>query len=342
MDKPKVTIIVPVYNVEKYLDRCMNSLLNQTLKDIEIIMVDDGSPDNCPKMCDDYANKDSRIKVIHKQNAGLGYARNSGLEIATGEYVAFVDSDDYVEFDMYEKLYNAAKTSQVEMVLCGFYRDKQGLRSEGLVVNMPEEEKIIDSREDYITNLVGQMPEVYHSMFYGYAVWNILFSNDVIKKHHIRFKSERVYLSEDILFQIEYAANIQKVLLCPMPLYNYCLNQGSLTTHYDPKRYDKAVVLYNKLKEELVELNVSVNNFKLRTQRMLLAKTLYSVCDAMKGLNFKNARSEVKKILDNSVLCDVLSTYPVNSMNIKRRYFYLAMKYKCSTMLVLFYKMLHR
>ena len=94
--KPKVSIIVPVYNVEKYLDRCMESLLNQTLKDIEIILVDDGSPDNCPQICDEYAKKDSRVKVVHKVNAGLGYARNSGLDVASGEYVAFVDSDDYV------------------------------------------------------------------------------------------------------------------------------------------------------------------------------------------------------------------------------------------------------
>ena len=87
---PKVSIIVPVYNVEKYLDRCMESLLNQTLNDIEIIMVDDGSPDNCPQMCDDYAKKDSRVKVVHKVNGGLGYARNTGLDVATGEYVALL------------------------------------------------------------------------------------------------------------------------------------------------------------------------------------------------------------------------------------------------------------
>lgn len=102
MSNVKVSIIVPIYNVEKYLDRCMQSLLNQTLKEIEIVLVDDGSPDNCPKMCDEYAKKDSRVKVVHKQNAGLGYARNSGLENATGEYVAFVDSDDYVDINAYE------------------------------------------------------------------------------------------------------------------------------------------------------------------------------------------------------------------------------------------------
>lgn len=116
----KVSIIVPIYNVEKYLDRCMESLLNQTLKDIEIIMVDDGSPDNCPKMCDEYAKKDSRVKVIHKRNAGLGEARNSGLKIISGKFVAFVDSDDFVELDMYEKLYTAAENMKSDTVYCGF------------------------------------------------------------------------------------------------------------------------------------------------------------------------------------------------------------------------------
>ena len=90
----KVSVVVPVYNVEKYLDQCMNNLVNQSLQEIEIILVDDGSPDRVPEMCDEWAMKDNRIKVIHKKNEGLGYARNSGLEIAMGEYVTFVDSDD--------------------------------------------------------------------------------------------------------------------------------------------------------------------------------------------------------------------------------------------------------
>lgn len=102
--QPKVSIVVPIYNVESYLERCIQALLNQTLKDIEIILIDDGSPDHCPQICNEYAQKDSRIKVIHKKNAGLGYARNSGLEIARGKYLAFVDSDDYVEANMYLSL----------------------------------------------------------------------------------------------------------------------------------------------------------------------------------------------------------------------------------------------
>ena len=122
MGSIKVSIIVPIYNVEKYLDRCMQSLLGQTLKDIEIIMVDDGSPDGCPALCDEYVRRDARVKVIHKQNAGLGYARNAGLDVATGEYVAFVDSDDYVDLEMYEKLYVTAIRTGSDVVYCGFNR----------------------------------------------------------------------------------------------------------------------------------------------------------------------------------------------------------------------------
>ena len=96
MKQPKISIIVPIYNVEKYLDECMLSLLNQTLKDIEIILVDDESPDNCPKMCDDYAKKDKRVIVIHKKNGGQVSARQAGLDAAKGEYLMFLDSDDYI------------------------------------------------------------------------------------------------------------------------------------------------------------------------------------------------------------------------------------------------------
>lgn len=120
MSQPKVSIIVPIYNVEKYLDRCVQSLIHQTLKNIEIILVDDGSPDNCPAMCDEYAKQDNRIKVVHKKNAGLGMARNSGIEVATGEFVAFVDSDDYVDTSMFELLYKEALKTQADAVFCAY------------------------------------------------------------------------------------------------------------------------------------------------------------------------------------------------------------------------------
>ena len=113
--KPLITIIIPVYKVEDYLDKCVESVVNQTYKNLEIILVDDGSPDNCPKMCDDWAKKDKRIKVIHKENGGLSDARNKGIDIAKGEFITFIDSDDYVENNYVEFLYNLVRENHAEI-----------------------------------------------------------------------------------------------------------------------------------------------------------------------------------------------------------------------------------
>ena len=114
----KVSVIVPVYKVEKYLNKCVDSIINQTLEDIEIILVDDGSPDNCGKICDDYAQKDNRIVVIHKTNGGLSDARNAGLEVARGEYIGFVDSDDYIAPEMISLLYGVCKKNSTDIAGC--------------------------------------------------------------------------------------------------------------------------------------------------------------------------------------------------------------------------------
>lgn len=117
----KISVIIPVYNSEKYLPQCMDSVLAQTYGDMEIILVDDGSTDGSPAVCDGYAAKDSRVQVIHQQNGGAGAARNAGLDAATGDYIGFIDSDDYIEPDMYEKLYRAIQKTGADMSLCDFY-----------------------------------------------------------------------------------------------------------------------------------------------------------------------------------------------------------------------------
>ena len=114
-----ISVIIPVYNVEKFIDRCINSLINQTYKNLEIILVDDGSPDNCPGLCDDWAKKDNRIKVVHKQNGGLSDARNAGLERSTGDYIMFVDSDDFVDETICEVLLNDLKNNDADFSMCG-------------------------------------------------------------------------------------------------------------------------------------------------------------------------------------------------------------------------------
>ena len=123
----KISIIVPVYNVEKYIFECVDSLINQTYKNLEIILVDDSSPDNCPQICDEYAQKDDRIKVIHKPNGGLSDARNAGIESATGEYLMFVDSDDYIALDMIEQLIYGISVVNAGIAVCDYTSDDRAL-----------------------------------------------------------------------------------------------------------------------------------------------------------------------------------------------------------------------
>ncbi|HDV0860284.1 TPA: glycosyltransferase, partial [Enterococcus faecalis] len=123
---PKISIIVPVYNVEKYLEKCVRSILAQTFTDFELILVDDGSPDSSGAMCDQFAEQDQRVKVIHKENGGLSDARNAGIEIATGEYLGFVDSDDYIADDMYELLYTNIVKEDADLSICGIYDVYEG------------------------------------------------------------------------------------------------------------------------------------------------------------------------------------------------------------------------
>ena len=118
---PKISIIVPIYNVEKYLDKCVSSILNQTFTDFELLLVDDGSPDRCGEMCDEYAKKDSRVKVIHRKNGGLSAARNSGIDAACGKYIGFIDSDDYIEENMYEHLYDVITKYDADIACGGIF-----------------------------------------------------------------------------------------------------------------------------------------------------------------------------------------------------------------------------
>ena len=344
MSIPKVSIIVPIYNVEKYLNRCMETLLNQTLKEIEIILVDDGSPDNCPQMCDEYAKKDDRIKVIHKRNEGLGFARNSGLEIATGEYVAFVDSDDYVDLNMYKVLYGHIKEYKLDAVLCGFKRVIDGKVKSITIdgVSPTVQPKVIFSQIDYIPNVIGCLPSSQYNQLYGYAVWNILFSNNIIQQHHIRFESERKFVSEDIIFQLDYASKIDEILLLPQSFYYYCQNDGSITTKYNPKRFEQEIELYREIRRRARKFEFMIDNLDLRVKRLLLHKTICSVCDTIKALNYKDSIAALYKISRNKELQNVLENYPIKQMTPKNKYFYLALKSNYNRTIYMIYKFLHR
>lgn len=189
---PKVSIIIPVYNVERYLHRCIDSVLNQTLQDIEIILIDDGSTDSSPDICDGYGSKYQNIRVFHKENGGASSARNLGIEKATGEYIGFVDSDDYISPDMYEKLYTALKDFDCEIAMCNYQtvKDNKALRTGKIGF-------VADARvcHDECVRLM----QTAHESNYLWFNWNKLYSYDVIKGNNIRFDTGIPY-GEDTPF----------------------------------------------------------------------------------------------------------------------------------------------
>lgn len=222
---PKVSVIVPVYKVEPYLRECVESILAQTLEDIEIILVDDGSPDNCGAICDEYAAKDSRITVIHKKNGGLSDARNAGLDIAVGDYIGFVDSDDWIYPKMYEVLYRCAEEDGSGMVtFAGF--QKCG----------PEEPENASSREIVSAETVlAQFHQCYYNRIWT-TVQTKLYQRSVFEK--LRFTKGIIYEDQDILPQSILLA--ERVSILPFSMYYYRLSQGSIMrSAFSAKRYVK-------------------------------------------------------------------------------------------------------
>lgn len=213
---PELSIIVPVYKVEKYLPKCIDSILAQTFRDFELILIDDGSPDNCGAICDEYAARDSRIKVIHQKNTGVSAARNAGLDIASGTYLGFVDSDDWIEPEMYATMIATAKEKQVDVVVCGLrYVDEEGtLLHYGLETNGEY------SRDGMISELFGTPNQL------GGGNVNKLFSAAKIKK--CRF-DEKVAIAEDWIFIFNSFLECHQAIKLSQPFYTVVERHGSAT-----------------------------------------------------------------------------------------------------------------
>lgn len=235
----KVSVIIPVYNVENYLRKCLDSLVNQTLKDIEIIVVNDGTTDNSQEIIDEYVKKyPKKVVSIIQENGGQGAARNTGLLHAKGEYIGYVDSDDYVEENMYEELYKKAKEEDSDIVICGN--------------NVVKENYELFSKEDVDKEfLLGKM-----------AVWNKIYKKNIIVDNKIQFRSKVWY--EDLDFTMKVYFSSKKISYVDKPLYNYLLREGSTMNNNNIKRnlelieafdslidYCKDKKIYNKAKDEI-------------------------------------------------------------------------------------------
>lgn len=219
-----ISIIVPVYNMEKYLERCMNSILNQTYRHLEIILVDDGSTDSSPQMCDDYAKKDSRVKVVHKPNGGLSDARNAGLAVAAGVYIGYVDSDDWIELDMYERMYQACVENQAELAVCRYVCEHSAEGLPNLAGNTAQEPPggsgavVPLSREELLKIYICGHDEyvIYNS------VWSKLFHRDLVK--NVIFPKGRN--SEDIMYTTRAFCRLERAVYIDACLCHYVVDRA--------------------------------------------------------------------------------------------------------------------
>ena len=296
---PKVSVVVPVYNVEKYIYKCVDSIVGQTMKDIEIILVDDGTKDQCGKICDEYAKYDSRIKVIHKENGGLSDTRNAGMRMVKSKYVLFVDSDDYIKEDMIETLYMNAEKYDVDFAACGVYN----VYTNG---SIPQCDKNLEFCCDNVTAyghiLVGQILPG--------TICNKLIKTEIAK--HILFPVGKIY--EDAFYTTKLMQKVKKVHITTEPMYYYYHREGSITTTpYKEKDMD-VIRAYNE------SMKVVKNKFpEIEEQAMFrLQWAHFTVLDRMLSLKGYNQIKEYRQ---------VVSFLKKNALSIVRsKYFYKSRK----------------
>lgn len=337
---PLISVIVPIYNVEKYMDKCISSIIGQTYKNIEIILIDDGSKDCSGAKCDEWKSKDDRIKVIHKKNAGLGLTRNTGLENATGEFALFVDSDDFLQEYMVERLYTALKDANAETSFCGFCR----YYSDGKIINIPNyynDETFTGNNVIFkiLLEMVGAQPSSFIDSELNMSACLGLYSMNLIKKYGLRFYSEREFISEDIIFNIDYLQRTNKVICIGDCLYFYRVNYSSLTRMYNPERFQKEKILYNEVIKRL-EVLMPKEEFALRAQRMFLGRVRSCV---MRAVNEKsiNLRQEIRKICTDDLVTKILKEYPIHLNPFRHRVFNYFVKYHQICGLILMVRMMN-
>ncbi|MGE8593297.1 glycosyltransferase family 2 protein [Bifidobacterium hominis] len=320
----KVSIIVPVYNVERYLKRCIDSLIKQSYPNIEIILVDDGSTDNSFSFCKEYALKDSRIRVFHKENEGLGLTRNYGIERALGEYVTFVDSDDYLTLDAIESMLGKATATNADVVIATHY-----YKNEEQKVAVPERlYSGSEIEEALMVHMMGNKGNQLDAL--SYTAWGKLYKKDLFIKNNLCFPSERKLIWEDLAFSIEAYPLCKKVYVSHKPVYYYCFNEGSLTHTYKPNKLDLVMELYRYLCIKIQNLNFPIEaQYRLDTNFVGHIRTCIKLEVFYANANgFGTAIQNIRKICSRGDVQKLIRSYPKTSFS-KVQYIYnFAMEHK--------------
>lgn len=268
----KVSVIIPVFNSSLYLEKCLSTIVNQTLKDIEIILIDDGSTDNSLNIIKDYAEKYNNIKYKSKKNEGQAIARNLGIKMASGEFIAFVDSDDYIELDMLEELYNMAKSKSSDIVVCDYVEEysNKNVEKKSLYI---EADNIIKS---YIVCAAGP--------------WSKIIKSDILKKNNIKFLEGNIY--EDLAIIPTLALYTSKISYCPKILYHYLIRPNS--TMNQTKYNKKLESIFNVM--DVLYHNFNGKGYNDELEFLYIDHLLYAGCGRF--LKYKGTNDMILKIID--------------------------------------------
>ncbi len=274
--KPLISIIVPIYQVEQYLRQCLNSIINQTYKNLDIILVDDGSPDMCGLICDEYEKMDSRIRVIHKKNGGLVSARKAGLQIAQGEWVAYVDSDDWIEPNMYELMWEKAEKHQADMVVTAHQESCDGyevIRENYITPGVYRESKLVEE-------VFGQMLYVGKIGKWGLspACWDKLLRKSIVEKYQYDV-DDRIWDGEDHAFIYSVILEVKCMVILEEAPYHHRIRSDSVAVGYDSRAFERFSYLFNGLKRQFMSSpywkNVLEKQFPFQ-MRWFLLKHIYT------------------------------------------------------------------
>ncbi len=335
MKKKIISIIIPIYNEDKFLVRCIDSILNQSICDnLEILLVDDGSTDKTANICDSYAKQYENIIVIHKDNEGQGKARNKALSVATGEWVGFVDADDYVEEVMYEELYKLAVDNNADMVSClmssanGVCDYKPGNYIEFIGVK---------EIAHIAFGMVGMKPQVKMDMIYGMSVCRSIFKLSIIKENKIEFLSEREISSEDLIFNLNYLLYTNKLIYSMNRLYHYCYNGNSTTHTFSEEIFEKDKKLVQLTRNILMKFGTE-EDVNLSVERMLLTRVRIDILNcvySIKLIGFINVYKILNRYINDKEVRYVIKKYPGKLLTGNRKLVFYLLKFHLTLLLLL-------
>ena len=326
-----VSVIIPVYNCEKYIGICIESVLKQTVSEFELILVDDGSPDGAPEICDEYARKDSRIQVIHKENGGVSSARNTGIAAATGEYITFIDSDDYVDAQYLQTLLKTEKETRADLV------------ASGLKMENWNEQECISSEEygfsDFQTYDVKTLLECWGSAFAPICMCGPcckLYKREIIRKKQITF-AEDLHCGEDTLFNLDYLEGCSSVSTVPVSHYHYRRESGeSLFSRFHKDTYEIHRRVYSRQYDLMMAVGCSQQGF-LRFRRQYYTMLLGGIHEYYRHYE-KTTRGEKKLLVKKIAMDPYIAQIKLSQIRSKKDKVFL-MLLKCkqySTLLWLF------